>query len=133
MIHPVLLIAYFRRAPLSKPAAVSETHATHDQPWKVTQMKRMMLLAAVGAFALAACGTTPGDRAVSGGLIGAGAGAAIGSLSGNAGAGAVIGGVAGAAAGAVSDPCSVNLGDPVWKNRNASREDYYQRCGRYPG
>ena len=96
-------------------------------------MKRMMLLAAVGAFALSACGTTPGDRAVSGGLLGAGAGAAIGSLSGNAGAGAVIGGVAGAAAGAVSDPCSVNLGDPVWRNRNASREDYYQRCGRYPG
>jgi osmotically inducible lipoprotein OsmB len=98
-----------------------------------TKMKRMMLLAAVGAFALSACGTTPGDRAVSGGLLGAGAGAAIGSLSGNAGAGAVIGGVAGAAAGAVTDPCSVNLGDPVWKDRNASREDYYQRCGRYPG
>ena len=96
-------------------------------------MKRMMLLVAVGAFALSACGTTPGDRAVSGGLIGAGAGAAIGSLSGNAGTGAVIGGVAGAAAGAVTDPCSVNLGDPVWKDRNASREDYYQRCGRYPG
>jgi len=95
-------------------------------------MKRVMLLVAVGALALSACGTTPGDRAVSGGLLGAGAGAAIGSLSGNAGAGAVIGGVAGAAAGAVTDPCSVNLGDPVWRNQNASREDYYQRCGRYP-
>jgi len=97
------------------------------------KMKRTMLLAAAGAIALSACGTTPGDRAVSGGLIGAGAGAAIGSLSGNAGTGAVIGGVAGAAAGAVTDPCSVNLGDPVWRNQNASREDYYQRCGRYPG
>ena len=96
-------------------------------------MKRMMLLAAVGAFALSACGTTPGDRAVSGGLLGAGAGAAIGSLSGNAGAGAVIGGVAGAATGALTDPCSVNLGDPVWRNQRASREDYYRRCGRYPG
>ena len=96
-------------------------------------MKRMMLLAAAGAFALSACGTTPGDRAASGGLIGAGAGAAIGSLSGNAGAGAVIGGVAGAAAGVVTDPCSVSLGDPVWKDRRASREDYYRRCGRYPG
>jgi hypothetical protein len=95
-------------------------------------MRRIMLLAAVAVFA-AACGTTTGDRAASGGLLGAGAGAAIGSLSGNAGAGAVIGGVAGAAAGAVTDPCSVNLGDPVWKDKRASREDYYRRCGRYPG
>jgi hypothetical protein len=56
-------------------------------------------LAAVGALvALSACGTTPGDRAVTGGLLGAGA--AIGSLSGNAGTGALIGGAAGAATGA---------------------------------
>lgn len=84
------------------------------------------------ALMVSACGTTTGDRAASGGLLGAGAGAAIGSLSGNAGAGAVIGGVAGAAAGALTDPCSVNLGDPVWKDQNASREDYYRRCGHYP-
>ena len=74
-------------------------------------MRRLMFLAAVAAFALSACGTTPGDRAVSGGLLGAGTGAAIGSLSGNAGAGAVIGGVAGAATGALTDPCSLNLGE----------------------
>ena len=73
-------------------------------------MKHMMLLAAVAMLA-AACGTTPGDRAVSGGLLGAGAGAAIGSLSGNAGAGAVIGGVGGAATGALTDPCALNLGE----------------------
>ncbi len=91
-------------------------------------MTRAMLLAAAAAFALSACGTTPGDRAASGGLLGAGAGAAIGSLSGNAGAGAVIGGVAGAAAGALTDPCTVSLGDPVWKNQGASREDYRRRC-----
>lgn len=64
---------------------------------------------------LTACGTTPGDRALSGGLLGAGAGAAVGSLSGNAGAGAVVGGVAGAAAGALTSPDQVNLGDPVWR------------------
>ena len=56
------------------------------------------------AILLAACGTTPGERGVSGGLLGAGGGAAIGSLSGNAGAGAVIGGVAGAAAGLLTTP-----------------------------
>jgi hypothetical protein len=83
-------------------------------------------------LALSACGTTPGERAASGGLIGAGAGAAIGSLSGNAGAGAVIGGLGGAAAGALTDPCTLNLGDPFWKDQNADREDYYRRCGHYP-
>lgn len=84
------------------------------------------------AAALAACGTTSTDRAASGGLIGAGAGAAIGSLYGDAGAGAVIGGVAGAAAGALTDPCEVNLGHPLWADQNATREDYYYRCGHYP-
>jgi len=84
------------------------------------------------ALGLAACGTTPTDRAASGGLIGAGAGAAIGSLYGDAGAGAVIGGVAGAAAGALTDPCEVNLGHPIWADQNATREDYYYRCGHYP-
>ena len=84
------------------------------------------------ALGLAACGTTPTDRAASGGLLGAGAGAAIGSLYGDAGAGAVIGGVAGAAAGALTDPCEVNLGHPIWADQNATREDYYYRCGHYP-
>ena len=96
-------------------------------------MKHPIVFAALAVLALSSCGTTQGDRAASGGLLGAGAGAAIGSLSGNAGAGAVIGGVAGAAVGAVSDPCTLNLGDPVWRDQRASREDYYRRCGHYPG
>jgi hypothetical protein len=58
----------------------------------------------VTAMALSGCGTTPGDRAVSGGLLGAGGGAAIGSLYGDAGKGAVIGGVGGAALGALTTP-----------------------------
>jgi osmotically inducible lipoprotein OsmB len=86
----------------------------------------------VAALTISACGTTTGDRAASGGLLGAGAGAAIGSLYGDAGKGAVIGGIAGAAAGAVTDPCEVNLGNPVWRDQNATREDYYRRCGHYP-
>jgi hypothetical protein len=83
--------------------------------------------ALVAALALSACGTTPGDRAVSGGLLGAGAGAAIGSLSGNAGAGAVIGGLGGAAVGAATDPCTLNLGDPFWRD-NGGRAAYDRRC-----
>ena len=55
---------------------------------------RMAPLALVAALsmALAACGESRGTRAVSGGLLGAGAGAAVGSLSGNAGTGALVGG-----------------------------------------
>jgi hypothetical protein len=85
--------------------------------------------AACALFALAACGTTPGDRAASGGLIGAGTGAAIGSLSGNAGAGAIIGGVGGAAVGVLTDPCTLNLGDPFWRN-NGGDAEFHRRCGR---
>ena len=84
---------------------------------------------AVTAIALAACGTTQGDRAVSGGLIGAGAGAALGAVAGDAGAGALVGGVAGAAVGALSDPCELNLGDPWWRE-HGGRRAYERRCGR---
>src|SRR5689334_7473876 len=55
-------------------------------------------------LAVAGCGTTPGERIGSGALLGAGGGAAIGSLSGNSGKGAVIGGVAGGALGALTTP-----------------------------
>ena len=83
------------------------------------------------SLALSSCGTTPGDRALSGGLLGAGAGAAIGSVTGSAGAGAVIGGVAGAAIGATSDPCDLNLGKPFWK-KHGGRRGYEERCGHPP-
>ncbi len=94
-------------------------------------MKRIMLFAAIAVLA-AGCGTSPGERAASGGLLGAGAGAAVGSMSGNAGTGALIGAAAGALAGAATDPCSLSLGDPIWKDKNASRQDFYNKCGRYP-
>jgi osmotically inducible lipoprotein OsmB len=73
------------------------------------------------------CGTTPGDRAASGGLLGAGAGAAIGSVTGSAGKGAIIGAVAGAAIGALTDPCDLDLGTPYWRN-HGGREAYERRC-----
>ena len=57
------------------------------------------------AVGVAACGETPGTRAVSGGLIGAGTGAALGAATGgNAGTGALIGGGVGAVGGAVTAP-----------------------------
>jgi surface antigen len=60
-------------------------------------------LAILSVVALAGCGTTTGERAGSGALIGAGTGAAIGSLSGNAGKGALIGAGAGALGGYLYD------------------------------
>lgn len=57
------------------------------------------------AVSLAACGETPGTRAVTGGLLGAGAGAAVGAATGgNPGTGALIGGGVGAVGGAVTTP-----------------------------
>lgn len=58
---------------------------------------------------LSACGDTQGQRALSGGLIGAGGGAAAGALLGNPAAGALIGGAAGAATGAFTSPNQIDL------------------------
>jgi len=64
---------------------------------------------------LAGCGTMPIDRGVSGGLFGAGAGAAIGALFGETGLGAIVGGPVGAAIGAITSPALINLGTPIWR------------------
>jgi len=79
---------------------------------------------------LAGCGTDPGDRAVSGGMIGAGAGAIIGAATGTAATGAAIGALSGAAIGAATDPCDLDLGDPYWR-RHGGRAEYDRRCGRH--
>jgi osmotically inducible lipoprotein OsmB len=64
---------------------------------------------------LAACGSTTGDRAVSGAGIGAAAGAVGGALIGAPLAGAAIGAAAGGVVGAATQPSQVDLGKPVWK------------------
>jgi len=76
---------------------------------------RAPVILLVSAALLAGCGYSRGDRAVSGGLIGAGAGAAIGATVGNPLAGAVIGGAAGSIGGAATNPNDVNLGRPAWR------------------
>jgi osmotically inducible lipoprotein OsmB len=74
------------------------------------------LLLSCLSLSLAACGRSTGDRAVSGGLLGAGAGAAVSAVTGGSLAtGAVIGGALGAAGGAVTSPGTVNLGRPAWR------------------
>lgn len=88
---------------------------------------KMMILGFAATLLVAGCGTNPGDRAASGALLGAAGGAAIGAAAGNPGLGAAVGAVAGGVAGAATDPCDLNLGDPVWKG---DRGSYERRCGR---
>ena len=62
-----------------------------------------IVLAGALAVSLSACGRSPGERAVSGGLIGAGGGALIGAATGVGPlTGALIGGGVGAVGGAVT-------------------------------
>lgn len=79
-------------------------------------MRPIALAATLALVGLAACGTSPGERALTGGAIGAAGGAAISGVTGGSVlGGAVIGGAAGAAAGALTSPRDVNLGTPVWR------------------
>jgi hypothetical protein len=84
----------------------------------------------LSAVMLAGCGTSPGDRGLSGGLLGAGTGAAIGSLAGSAGTGALIGGLGGAAIGLLTSPDQVNLGPAPW-NRSASTTRHRSYASRH--
>jgi hypothetical protein len=66
-------------------------------------------------LALTACGNTPGDRALSGGAIGAGGGAVAGAMLGSPVHGAILGGAVGAGVGALTDTNEIDLGKPFWK------------------
>lgn len=83
-------------------------------------MKQAMVIKISAATALmimlSACGTTQSDRAASGAGIGAGVGALGGAVAGgNIVGGAVVGGLAGGAVGALTNPHTVNLGTPLWR------------------
>ncbi|HRQ60708.1 MAG TPA: YMGG-like glycine zipper-containing protein [Alphaproteobacteria bacterium] len=78
-------------------------------------MLRLIILAGLLAV-LPACGSSTGDRAISGGAIGAGVGAVGSAVTGGSPTtGAIIGGAVGAAAGGLTDEDDVNLGKPVWR------------------
>jgi hypothetical protein len=71
----------------------------------------------VALLGLTACGSSTGDRALTGGAIGAAGGAAAGALIPGISplTGAVIGGAAGAATGALTDEEDIDLGEPIYK------------------
>ena len=75
-------------------------------------LRRGLLSASVLAMGLglAACGNSTGERALSGGAIGAGVGAAAGAVTGGSAAtGAIVGGAAGAATGALTTSDQIDL------------------------
>jgi osmotically inducible lipoprotein OsmB len=78
--------------------------------------KRSIVVIALLGFALSACGTSTGDRGLSGAAIGAGAGA-VGAaiLGGPVAAAALVGAGAGALTGIATSPSAVDLGKPIWE------------------
>jgi hypothetical protein len=68
---------------------------------------RIAVTGLLAVVALGGCGTTMGDRGLSGGMIGGAAGLVVG--------GPVAGVIVGAAAGMLTDEDQVNLGEPAWK------------------
>jgi osmotically inducible lipoprotein OsmB len=78
-------------------------------------MIRSIIAIALAGMTLAGCGTSVGDRGLSGAGIGAATGAVAGALVGAPLAGAAIGAGAGAAIGAGTSPSAVDLGKPAWE------------------
>ncbi len=76
---------------------------------------RLAIALLITGTVLSGCGTSPGDRALSGAAIGAAGGAAVGAAFGNPAAGAVVGAGAGAVTGAATTPDQVYLGRPAWE------------------
>jgi osmotically inducible lipoprotein OsmB len=81
------------------------------EPCMNAHITKTIAVLAVAAF-LSACGNTKGQRALSGGAIGAGAGT-VGAvlLNANPMTGAVLGAAAGAVTGAMTSKKNIDLGD----------------------
>ena len=79
-------------------------------------MRATMTLAVlvVGSLTLAACGQTPGCRALTGAGVGAAGGAAIGALAGSPATGAIAGAAGGALIGGLTSPNTVNGPSPCY-------------------
>jgi len=82
------------------------------------------------ALVVAACGTTPEERGISGAGIGAAGGAIIGALTGlTVLEGALIGTGLGAATGLFTDEKQLNLGEPIWKRWFGPSKDQSSKAG----
>jgi osmotically inducible lipoprotein OsmB len=94
--------------------------------WKLVERSmiqfKTLFGAAVLALSLSACGSTQGDRTLSGVGIGAGIGAVGAAVTGGrVGTGAGVGAVAGGVVGATTTKDDINLGKPVWRKSCTKR------------
>jgi osmotically inducible lipoprotein OsmB len=81
-------------------------------------LRSLSVLTAIG-LVLGACGSSTTDRALSGGGIGAAAGAGTAAVTGGSPVtGGLLGGAAGAAVGGLTDEDDLDLGDPIWNRDN---------------
>jgi len=71
---------------------------------------RVLAIVILTGGLLAGCGTTSGDRGLSGAAVGAG----IGIIGGPPGM--LVGAAVGAGIGMATTPSQINLGKPVWKS-----------------
>lgn len=82
-------------------------------------MRKLVATSLLGitlAVGLTGCGYSRGDRAASGGLLGAAGGAGVAALTGGSPlVGAAVGGAAGAVGGAATSGRDINLGRPLWR------------------
>jgi osmotically inducible lipoprotein OsmB len=86
-------------------------------------LRSLSALMATG-LVLAACGSSTTDRALSGGGIGAAAGAGTAAVTGGSPVtGGLLGGAAGAALGGLTDEDDLNLGDPIWDRDDDNDDD----------
>ena len=93
-------------------------------------MVRSTSVLCAAALVVAACGTTPEERGISGAGIGAAGGAIIGALTGlSVLQGALIGTGLGAAAGVFTDEKKLNLGEPIWKRWLGPPTDQSSKAG----
>ena len=79
-------------------------------------MQIRTLISGAAIAALVGCGSMPGERALSGSAIGAGAGAVLGAVTGmSVVTGALVGAAGGALTGALTHQGQINFGEPAWK------------------
>ena len=79
-------------------------------------VKTVPAVLVAGMLLLSACGSSTGDRGLSGAAIGAAAGTAVGAVTGlTIVEGALIGAGIGGLTGALTDEDAIDLGTPWWK------------------
>ncbi|MGG5890807.1 hypothetical protein ACLF3G_27325 [Falsiroseomonas sp. HC035] len=92
------------------------------RPHAKTTIRVVLLMSVLG---LAACGRSPGERALTGGLLGAGAGAGVSAVAGgDPVAGALIGAGVGAVGGALTAPQRSSGGGPPRHSRSRHNRRY---------